>query len=158
MGADTGGWVELKKPNDELERWRGIIDIENLVHRSYGMFAGLFGFRDGAGYGFEPIAPRRGAPPDGSHEYVSGRNYCGVAAWESWVLQSELEHVDWDEEGEGFWDEEGYLTHDPRPGRKAIRRGDFRAGGWAALLDVMEVLGRHFGADNVRLSVWFDME
>jgi hypothetical protein len=35
-------------------------------------------------------------------------------------------------------------------------RGDYFNGGSVTLFRLMEVLAEQFGADNVRLSVWFD--
>jgi hypothetical protein len=42
------------------------------------------------------------------------------------------------------------------PASRRERRGDYLKGGWATLFQLMALLAEQFGADNVRLSVWFD--
>jgi|GEM_PF-1402230 hypothetical protein len=146
MGADIHGWVETRVAEGE-EWWEAAIRIHDIVHRQYGMFASLFGLRNGApsvisAVGrFRAIAPARGAPPGASYYYEQDRDNYGGAVGETWVLWSELASIDWDEKGTGELRE---------------RRGDYLNGGWATLFKMMEQLAEQFGADNVRLSVWFD--
>jgi hypothetical protein len=45
---------------------------------------------------------------------------------------------------------------EPGSGRRRERRRDYLNGGWATLFRLMAELAEQFGADNVRLSVWFD--
>src|SRR6185312_15212440 len=71
MGVDITGWVEVEK-SYEWERgtaweWYGVVKIDHLVHRSYGMFGGLFGWYDG--YGFKPVVGERGKPEHMSEEF-----------------------------------------------------------------------------------------
>ncbi|HKS71284.1 MAG TPA: hypothetical protein VJQ45_12745 [Ktedonobacterales bacterium] len=157
MGTDISGWVETRKAGSNW--WDAAIHIDDIVYRQYGMFASLFGMRNGAPGAevFRAIAPNRGVPP-GASEYFSA-DFNGFGVGETWVLWSELAAIDWDEEGEEeYIDEEPLhiVYAEPGPGRRPARRGDFLNGGWATLFQMMALLAEQFGADNVRLSVWFD--
>ena len=74
------------------------------------------------------------------------------------MLWSELATIDWDEVGEEYIGDEAphYVYAEPGPDRRRERRGDYLNGGWATLFKLMAELAEQFGADNVRLSVWFD--
>jgi hypothetical protein len=48
------------------------------------------------------------------------------------------------------------VTAEPGPGRRRERQRDYLTGGWVTLFALMRVLAEHYGADNVRLSVWID--
>ena len=130
------------------------------MYRQYGMFANLFGVRNGdpehvtAVGRFRAIAPGRGVPADASPYYAQETHGTG----QTWVLWSELAAIDWNEEGERYIVEEwpGRQYPDPGPGRRRERRGDYFNGGWVTLFRLMEVLAEQFGADNVRLSVWLN--
>jgi len=78
--------------------------------------------------------------------------------WATWVLWSELAAIDWEEEGKEYIAEDPphVVTAEPGPGRRRERRRDSLTGGWVTLFALMRVLAEHYGADNVRLSVWFD--
>jgi hypothetical protein len=154
MGVDISGWVEFE-PDDAPGYWQPLIRIDDLVHRSYGMFASLVGVRNNT-HGFQPIAPNRGEPPHCSWLYKQDRAEAGGVVNETWVLWSELLAVDWDEEGQAFIDEEGKVRSTPERGGKRERRKDYLHSGWAALVEMMRIAAQRFGADNVRLSVWFD--
>jgi hypothetical protein len=158
MGADIHGWVEIREAGSEW--WHSVIQIDYLVYRQYGMFASLFGVRNGdlgtpAAVGhFRAIAYGRGAPPGASPHYATESEGVG----ETWALWSELAAIDWEEEGLP-WVDDGPPHHvqgEPTTGRHRERRGDYFNGGWVTLFRLMEVLAEQFGADNVRLSVWFD--
>lgn len=160
MGADIHGWVETREPGREW--WDSAIRIHDIVHRQYGMFASLFGVRNGnngeatAVGRFRAIAPDRGAPPGTSQCYTEELASYGGGVGATWALWSELAAIDWDEEGELYiGDEPPHYVH-ARPGRRRERRGDYLNGGWATLFKLMAVLAEQFGVDNVRLSVWFD--
>jgi hypothetical protein len=161
MGVDISGWVETRYAG--IEGWYGAIRIQNIVNRQYGMYASLFGVRnsdDGKATEvgrFRAIAAGRGAPPSLSAEYVEERDTYGGAVGETWVLWSELAAIDWDEEGEDYIGETDHLQYDePGPGIRRERREDHLNGWWAKLFKLMAVLAEQFGADNVRLSVWFN--
>lgn len=126
------------------------------------MFASLFGVRNG-GSGttedgeFRAIAAGRGMPPSASDYFEEQwRNSGGVGV--TWVLWSELAAINWDEEGECYIEDAPphYVQAEPGPGRRRERRGDFLNGGWATLFKMMALLAEQFGAENVRLAVWFD--
>ena len=169
MGVDIYGWVETHEPENEW--WNGTIQIHDIVRRNYGMLASLFGVRN-AGYEvregsdwwenkiyrFRAIAPGRGVPPGASQAYQEeDREGCG-AVGETWALWSELATIDWDEEGAFYIGEEPphSMYDEPGPGRRRERRGDYLWGGWAPLFQHMAQLAEQYGANNVRLSVWFD--
>ncbi len=162
MGADIHGWVEIRPRN---YRWDAAIIIDEIVYRQYGMFASLFGVRNGGGNDqvvavghFRAIAPGRGEPPEASYFYREERGNYGGAVGETWVLWSELAAIDWDEEGQLYVNDgpSSEVYSAPGPDRRHDRRGDYLNGGWATLFKLMAVLAEQFGADNVRLSVWFD--
>lgn len=73
-------------------------------------------------------------------------NYGGQVG-ETWLLWSEIAAIDWDEEG---------LIEELTPQLRPERRGDYLRDDWATLFKLMAVLAEQFGANNVRLSVWFD--
>jgi hypothetical protein len=78
---------------------------------------------------------------------------------ETWALWRELAAIDWDEECDGYVLEYPEPAHDgwgPGPVTRRARLGDQLKGGWATLFKLMAVLAEQFGAENVRLSVWFD--
>lgn len=161
MGADIYSRVETRTPGSEW--WDSAIRIHDIVYRQYGMFASLFGVRNG-GNGptavgrFRAIAAGRGAPSRASEFYAEEVDSHGGGVGETWVLWSELATIDWDEEGEMYiGDEPPHLVSvEPGSGRRRERRGDYLNGGWATLFTLMAALAKQFGADNVRLSVWFD--
>jgi hypothetical protein len=97
----------------------------------------------------------RGEPQGTSESYRNDRDGNG-AVGETWVLWSELAVLNWDEEGGEYIDEDDLVRSTPGPGRRRERRGDYLNGGWATLFKLMETLAGQFGAENVRLVVWFD--
>jgi hypothetical protein len=161
MGADIWGWVETREPG--TNQWDAAFEIHDIVYRHYGMFASLFGLRNGdttvseTGR-FRAIAAGRGAPPGASASFVEDRDGYGGAVGETWALWSELAAVNWDEEGEYYIDDEPpHAVYDePGVGRRRERRGDYLKGGWADLFSGMASLSEQFGAENVRLAVYFD--
>lgn len=161
MGRDIYGWGETREPNSEW--WDSAIRIHDIVYRQYGMFASLFGLRNGSNLvtdvgRFRAIAPGRGKPPGASEFYVEELDNYGGGVGETWVLWRELAAIDWDEEGEQYIGDEPpyYISIEPARDRHRERRRDYLNGGWATLFKLMSELAEQFGADNVRLSVWFD--
>jgi hypothetical protein len=73
------------------------------------------------------------------------------------VLWSELAAIDCEEGGRLYvGDEPPHAVYgELGPGRHRERRRDYVNGGWVTLFRLMEALAEQFGADNVRLSVWF---
>ena len=161
MGADIYGWVETREPGSEW--WDSAIRIHDIVYRQYGMFASLYGVRNGGNAvtevgRFRAIAPGRGKPPGASQFYAEEFDRYGVGVGETGVLWSELAVIDWNEEGELYIGDEPphYVSAETGPDRRRETRGDYLNGGWATLFKLMAELAEQFGADNVRLSVWFD--
>lgn len=137
MGVDILGWVEVNDPR--RGGWNGMIRINYLVDRAYGVFAALFG-RTSSGI-FDPIAQGRGIPEDKSNEvYYDHPEAIGVAP--SWIGWNEIKAVDWKRVAEDAeWSSED---------------GPLVTEGWALLFRLMEVLAQQYGDENVRLVVWFD--
>lgn len=161
MGADIFGWVETRDPGAQW--WHSAIRIHDIVYRSYAMFASLFGIRNGPTNPsedgrFHAIAAGRGAPPGASEFYVGERDNYGGQVGETWVLGTELAAIDWDEEGVEDIDFELPHTVIEESGQtlRRERRGDFLNGGWITLFKLIALLCEQFGAENVRLCVWFD--
>jgi hypothetical protein len=120
------------------------------------MFGSLFGWRNGD-HGFRPVAAGRGSPAHISTEYFVERDNYGGQVGETWALWSELAAIEWKEEGEAYIDDVGVIKgYEPGSDRHLERRRDYLKGGWALLFEMMELLGRDYGPDNVRLTVWFD--
>jgi hypothetical protein len=98
VAADILGWVETREDTDA--RWSATIRIHPIVYRQYGMFASLFGVRNGASGKatavgrFRAIAHGRGAPPEASREYKEERERQDGAVGETWALWSELAVID----------------------------------------------------------------
>ena len=150
MGSDISGWVETlyKEREDGFRYWVGVIKVDGLVERNYGMFGSLFDHRNVGG--FAPIAARRGMPDDASDDaqYLLLDRGGREATWISW---DEISAINWEDEGE----EE--TLGGQSFGRK-VQRKDTLTPGWATLFKLMETLADAFGPANVRMVVWFDFE
>jgi hypothetical protein len=150
MGSAILGWVEWlhHEREDGFRYWVGVVKIDGLMERNYGMFGSLFGHRNVGG--FAPIAAGRGMPDDASDDaqYLLLDRGGTEATWISW---DEIRAIKWEEEGE----EE--TLGGPSFGRK-VRRSDTLKPGWATLFKLMEDLADAFGPAKVRLVVWFDSE
>jgi hypothetical protein len=151
MGSDIEGWVETlykRQPEHGLPYWVGVVKIDSLVERNYGMFGSLFGHRNVGG--FAPIAAGRGLPDDASDvaQYQLLDHGGRERTWISW---EEIKAINWEEEGE----EETLYGQDL--GRR-VQRKDALTSGWATLFTLMEDLADAIGPGKVRLVVWFDSE
>jgi hypothetical protein len=147
MGTDISGWVEvIHERSDGYRQWLGVIKIDWVVDRSYGMFGNLFGHRNEGE--FAPIAASRGLPADASDEVQYALVYYNVVD-PTWILWSEITAIDWEEEGQS--DTIGGVEFGHR-----VRREETLTSGWSTLWDLMEVLADRYGDSNVRLTVWFD--
>ena len=159
MGCDITGWVEFSDttPNRrhaEGAQWWAIISAGLVLGRNYALFGSLFGVRNELG--FIPVAADRGLPSDLSER--AGRD----GTWEeyyshTWVTWEELAAVDWDEEAPDQGDELGQSDGHPdrdEPPERISRRQTLDAD-WHLLMEMAEPLVRRYGADRVRLVVWF---
>ncbi len=153
MGTDISGWIEVYTPEiypGGPRRWTAVVNVVEIVARNYGMFGSLFGVRND--YGFRPIAPSRGIPADVSDDLTDYDDVpldSGSSLWlPSWITWHEISEIDWDEYGSRPAPWQGTST--------PARRRDMLSTEWKTALDIMEVLARQFGEDNVRLVVWFD--
>jgi hypothetical protein len=112
------------------------------------MFSSLFG-RQNTGQ-FQSVAAKRGMPPNPSEDFLVEYAEYGGGVGTTWITWSELTVIDWDEQENPLYYGGGQV---PDP---LHRRVDYIAGGWTTLFDMMEVLAAAYGAENVRLSIWFD--
>lgn len=142
MGTDIQGWVEFKA--GQSDDWEAVVRIQFLVERAYDLFGMLFGVR-----GVRevlPLAADRGLPAD-----LSAEVKCDIeppCEHPTWILWQEITAIDWDEE----LDVPALrLTYG-----KPVQRKDFLRPGWSVLFAMMAALATRFGADGVRLVVWFD--
>lgn len=135
MGIDTSGWVEVW--SEHMQKWEAAIRVEPLVERWPEIRARLFGV-----YGIEgaptPFAAGRGIPPDTSSEAIEDSliEYPHSGHFgHTWILWSELEQTPW---GQGISASGTPLPED-----------------WQTLFDLMARLSQRYGAEHVRLVVWF---
>jgi hypothetical protein len=179
MGADILEGIEVKMfrlPEEyhwQASRWEALLTLEPLVVRDYGVFASLFGVRNG--YGFTPLAPARDLPSDVSYGIKHWMEESGVDHLPSWVTWQELAAMDWEEEGsnlvgismsaEEAAQQTGVVeTHldKSRPGQVVVvkqwKRRELVWPTWTTLFKVMETLAGHYGDERVHLVVWFDQD
>jgi hypothetical protein len=140
MGLQLHGWIEIRIP-DYSQGWEEAINVDHLgIGRMNEIFIHVFGIMP-SGSRVEddlyPLAAARGVPSDASPE---------VREWDpedprtgykghTWILWSELEHTPW---GQGT-----LPSGEPLPAR------------WRTLFELMALLGKEYGADQVRLVAWF---
>lgn len=101
MGTDITGWIETRDSDDE--KWIAVTPLFfPLANRNYGIFANLFGVRNGGV--FRPIAPERGLPEDCSDEVrqafeEANAAYPGEIFGTTWITCGEIKAIDWEEQG-----------------------------------------------------------
>lgn len=181
MGVDIYGWVEIRESVDNTTQvalsWEGLLDINLIVERSYGMFGSLFGVRNEDG--FAPVAAHRGIPFDAST--AVRRDSADGSVSPSWMGLDDFDSVDWEEVGshpvERVVDAAEYRQADRARDQylldkyvlvqvveeeyvllKYWRRRELLTPGWKALREMMRALAIRFGHSGVRLVVWFDSE
>jgi hypothetical protein len=164
MGCDITGWVEFSDRERDLghaegARWLPVLDAGFLLGRDYNLFGSLFGVRNATD--FAPVAADRGLPTDLSE--VAGRDtdftfYHTFYHSHTWVTWEELAAVDWDELAMNWGDEFSRMRGDPDPNVRPemISRRQTLNADWHLLMEMAEPLVRRYGADRVRLVVWFD--
>jgi hypothetical protein len=180
MGTDIGGWVEVK----QYTSWYGVIRVQDILDRHYDMFGCLFGVRNYAG--FVPVVEQRGMPDDASHEVKDDwwHTISKAHTWISWEeirgidwdepaekLDQRVHYYQRDENGEWRFYQKaagGYPPHIKVDKEQAIEidgilykvermvRRDALVYQWEFLFKMMEMLAERYGAENVRLVVWFD--
>ncbi|WP_171162818.1 hypothetical protein [Streptomyces sp. I05A-00742] len=104
MGTDIYGGIEVRDPcadEDwyEWPAWQRAMDLSPLYFgRDYASFASLFGVRDDIGW--DPVAARRGLPPDVSsemkEEFDKAVGTDPVVHSPTWVTWGELDRADLD--------------------------------------------------------------
>ena len=179
MGQDLHGQVEIRGPL----RWRAVVDAGNLLERDSWAHGVLFG--QGRVSLFEPLFAGRGLPDDVSgttREVAEGLfapSWFTLAELEAVDLDV-LSERPWVEEHREDPDGTTSLvrTYSRNPlegpaGERLAAEGELREGdrrwtlehvsrrealaGFRVLFEILEVLGRHHGPENVRLVVGFDV-
>ncbi|MFI7419460.1 hypothetical protein [Nonomuraea sp. NPDC049684] len=153
MSTDIYGFIEARHPlahEDwfDGDPWTAVsIPLYPLYDgRDHESFSCLFGIRDRLGW--PPVAAGRGLPDDVSGpvraDYEDTARLDPAVHGCTWVSWAELRDVD--------------LTARPATGSAPMTRLDVLGPGtgWAPVFGVMRALARRFGADGVRLVVWFD--
>jgi hypothetical protein len=91
------GWIEIR---DWLgDNWHGVVRIDALTspYPDSNVYECLF-WADIAELDFVPVAPRRGLPPDLSHEVQRTlQEDWGPLTHRSWVTWAEMQGMDWEE-------------------------------------------------------------
>ena len=160
MGCDITGWVEFSNTTwrhrqVEGARWLPVLDAGFLLGRNYDLFGSLFGVRNATD--FAPVAADRGLPTDLSELTRRDAEYEAYHS-HTWVTWEELAAVDWDELAMKWGDEfsriRGDLDPDGRP--EMISRRQTLNADWHLLMEMAAPLVRQYGADRVRLVLWFD--
>ncbi len=133
MGIDMSGWVEVWDTLDYA--WQAAIKVDSLVRRMPEIRAEMFGIQP-APDSPPALAANRGIPTDASFEVqdIGIENDAGILG-QSWILWSELATTHW--------------------GRGQSRSGEPLGADWRMLFDLMKRLAASYGADRVRLVVWF---
>ncbi len=100
MSVDISGVIELRGAISagSPEEWIGIINLEQLVERNYGIFGALFGVRNSDG--FIAAFPDRGLPLNLSREASTQFELAGEGAVRAtWALWREIQAVNWEQIG-----------------------------------------------------------
>ena len=160
MGCDITGWVEFSDTTPSRRHagrawWSPVLDAGFLLGRDYDLFGSLFGVRNGTD--FAPVAADRGLPTDLS-ELARRDAECEGYHSHTWVTWEELAAVDWDELALDWGDEFRRIVGNPdRDGPpEMISRHQTLNADWHLLMEMAAPLVRRYGADRVRLVVWFD--
>lgn len=101
MGTDIHGWIETRDIDDE--KWIAVTPLFfPLANRNYGIFANLFGVRNGGG--LKPVAAERGLPEDCSVEVKADFTKVFEAFPKeifgaTWITWGEIKAIDWEEKG-----------------------------------------------------------
>lgn len=139
MGCDIHGWIEVRPYDWDKKYWNAVFDVDHLT-RDYLVFSRMFGVRDYVNA--QPIAANRGIPENGMHDEFSDWRAKDLTYWEgdghshTWISLQEI------------IDNESKIT-EPYQDRINFSR-------WTMLFNIMKELGKEYGIDNVRLTVWFD--
>lgn len=145
--GDTA-WGRLR---EEGAQWWAAINVRLILSRNYALFGSLFGVRNATD--FAPVAADRGLPTDLSQK--AGRDGAREGYHsQTWVTWEELAAVDWDELALDWRDEDSRLDRDGWP--EMISRRQVLDADWHLLMEMAEPLVRRYGADRVRLVLWFD--
>lgn len=171
MGCDIHGWVEVHK---SPHRWVKVIDVDWIIERNYYLFACLFDQRNYLE--FPPLFGGRGIPEDYDQyacEWNLGQHDATDFHSITWCTYEELSSIDLtvqstvkceylikdrlDENGEArrLWH---YAeTPEEKAQLKVLSRADaLDTPDFKELMELMGVLAKWHGADQVRWIVYFD--
>ncbi|MGW3344602.1 hypothetical protein ACWDA3_14915 [Nonomuraea rubra] len=151
MSTDIYGFIETRHPHagedwHEGEAWTVCMPLYPLYDdQDYESFGCLFGVRNQRGW--PPVAAGRGLPADASEmvraDYENSALIDAAVHGCTWISWAELRDLD--------------MTV-AAPEHGPLTRLDVLGPGteWEYVFGVMRALARRFGADGVRLVVWFD--
>jgi hypothetical protein len=177
MGCDIHGWMEVRS-----EQWNGIEELD--LDRAYDTFGLFFGVRNYAR--FKPVAEDRGIPSDANERVRGAYAAMGDDAHSpSWLTWADVENMDSEQvvrdsrihvfdaaghdvgkfESSNELSSGDYLTI--QRGGAVVRSGltfrlaDVKAlenlpSDWSRMFSRMGDLAKTYGAENVRIVVWFD--
>jgi hypothetical protein len=178
MGTDIYGWLQVSQTPGY---WIGALDAGVVLERDYDVFGCLFGVRNYAN--FAPLFADRGAPPDSDiGEGCNGLTWAtydelkripldeAALAQDARIGCYEVDASGNERRtGKGAWSgaADPHLARidageSVRVGNQIFRRGTLTrrdalgTRGFRILMDVAEIFAREYGAENVRLVVWFD--
>jgi hypothetical protein len=180
MGCDIHAWLETRRDSQWSTPDSKALDLD----RAYDTFGLFFGVRNYAN--FSPVAERRGFPRGASalvcQDYEKWSDDAHSASWLTWADVERVEREqalldsyihEYDAAGTHLGTFAGSSQLTP-PEYMALASGEsvtkdghlFRqehvqaldnlSTAWQAALDRMRALAADYGADNVRLVVWFD--
>jgi hypothetical protein len=148
MGTDIHGVLEVK----EDEQWLdvGKLDTDFPIHRLYLPFSFLFGVRGDD----EGIAPRRGIPDDATKAVKDE----ALSTYREWSKEGSPDGYDMPSYHSQTWVGWNEIAHLDFASIKPSEYYPMQTFGddWLDLFDHMRTLATKYGADNVRLVVWFD--
>lgn len=126
MTTFMSGWVEARSTQHAYAGWVPVVDIDIFASGQQSRMSQLFMELPGASH--PPIVPQRGLPADTS-TLVRREAQASDTKWgETWCAWAEL---------------------------MPYARADVVGEEWLVLLSVMQSLADYYGADNVRLIVWY---
>lgn len=136
MGCDIHGMIEFKAHT----MWNGCVNINTLNLRNYNIYSHLFNAKDRNEDNIKAMADNRGLPFD---------------------VSEETEYIYYNEkEQNGYiFHSESYIMYKEFIGRLSIICSGVlteKHKDWSIVHNMMKILAKTYGEENIRLVVWFD--